>query len=469
MTTHVRDKANAATAPEIFSDRLIYALLMATIIAIGWLLFTQIHQFSASLDVLVSKEPSESFITISRIGASLVILLMLKEMVVALRAFGTLVEPVAPTAPFDRASAPLVSVIVPAFNEVASIETTLDSLASLDYPRLEIVVVDDGSHDGTLAAARRFADAETRVPITVLTQRNSGKWKALNEGIAASKGELILCVDADSAINRDALLHMVPHFADPSVGAVSGQVQVRNQVNLLTRLQALEYLVANGSARTAQSSNGCVLIVPGPIGLFRRSTLSEVSQTFFAEGGGRGTSSGAGPFSPHTFAEDFELSVMICALGGKIVYEPHAKSLTRAPELIGTLLNQRYRWLRGSMQVGDRYRSGQWDKLSSSRPMRWWMALVTIGDLYIVPLAGLLLLATIVWTLIIGDLRNVLLLWALVWAIHMCAAAMFIRSHGERMSLCLLSPVQTLYGTVLLTGVWTHAVIDHVTGRAMKW
>jgi cellulose synthase/poly-beta-1,6-N-acetylglucosamine synthase-like glycosyltransferase len=457
------DEAKAAT------DRLVYPALMAAIIALCIFLFAEITTFSASLDALAAKEPGESFITLSRLGASLVIVLLLKEVLVAMKGFGGLSQPAVDAPRLDLAEAPLVSVVVPAFNERTAIADTLQSISNIDYPRIEIVLVNDGSTDDTLAEAQRFAERTPNVNIKILSQPNAGKWAALNHGIRQSEGELILCVDADSNVATDALRYMVPHFSDPNVCAVSGQVQIRNQVNLLTGLQALEYLVANGSARTAQSSNGCVLIVPGPLGLFRRSALEQVSRTYFAEGGGNGTSEGTGPFSRHTFAEDFELSVMLCALGGRIVYEPKAVSRTRAPATTRALLNQRYRWLRGSMQVTSRYYSEAWGRRSTNIALRWWMALVSVGDLYVVPMAGLLLLATLVWTFIVGDLQSILVLWVLVWAIQACTAVMFIRSHGERMRLGLLAPLQGIYSAVLLTGVWTHAFLDHATSRPMKW
>lgn len=461
MTTVAASKARST--PVVVPPHLVNAVIMAAMIATFWLLFTHIHRFSASLDALVFVEPGEAFITASRIGASLVLLLILKEILVALRAFHTLVKPALPPAHLDPVNAPSVSVIVPAFNEAQTIRQTLKSLAALDYPKFDIVVVDDGSSDNTLAIAREFAETQSKVAIRVLTQPNRGKWKALNEGIRNSTGDLVLCIDADSSLSRDALRRMAPHFSDREVGAVSGQVQVRNQINLVTRLQALEYLVANGSARTAQSGSGSVLIVPGPIGLFRRATLDKINEMYFAE------SSGEGPFSPHTFAEDFELSVMICAMGAKVVYEPEAKAFTRAPETLGTLLNQRYRWLRGSMQVGRRYRDGNWPKQKERPATRWWMTITTIGDLYVVPVASLLLLASIVWTLMIGDVKDVFLLWMMVWVFHALAALLFVRVHGENPMLCLLSPLQTIYGSILVTGVWTHAVIDHLFGRSMRW
>lgn len=458
----------SSKAPSRESERVFYCLLMASVVAAFYLLFHQIALFSASLDAITANIPSDAFIAGSRVGAAIVILLLAKDLFVTLIAFPHLAAlshglPEPRTTPY-----PLVSVIVPAYNESAAIEDTLASLTAIDYPALEVIVVDDGSTDDTLAKSRRVAAQCKHVPVRVFTQANCGKWSALNKGIRQASGAFVLCVDGDSMIKADALKFMVPHFDEPSVGAVSGQVQVRNQVNLITRLQAYEYIVANGGPRMAQSDSGCVLIVPGPVGLFRRSTLDEVSN-HFAEAAAREDGSPEGPFSPHTYAEDFELSVLISATGQRVVYEPRAIALTNVPEHTSSLLSQRYRWLRGAMQVGSRYRREQWGEKSGNRPFRAWMNVVTLGDLYLLPLAGLLLLGTMLWALMRGNGTDFLHLWAIVWTIQMLTALMFLRSHNERLSLAFLAPLQGIYSVVLIAGVWLHAVTDQMASRPMRW
>ena len=167
-----------------------------------------------------------------------------------------------------------------------------------------------------------------------------------------AKGELVLCVDADSRLDPDALRHVVRTLlANEDAGCVAGQVRVRNRDGILTMLQALEYLNCNGSTRMAQSGQGSVLVVPGPIGLFRASVLQDVWDRFGHKHSDEKEGRLSGPYEDDTFAEDFDLSVAILALGGRIVYERHAVSNTKAPESIPGLLNQRYRWARGSLQV----------------------------------------------------------------------------------------------------------------------
>jgi len=229
---------------------------------------------------------------------------------------------------------PLVSIIVPAFNEAKVIASAMRSLAGLDYPRIELVVVDDGSTDGTYRRALVEAAGLPGIAVRVVTQHNQGKARALNRGIAEARGELVLCVDGDSVLAPQSLRRAVRHFADPHVGAVAGNVKVVNRVNLLTWLQALEYVEGLNMVRRAQAFFGLVNIVPGPLGLFRREAIRSV-----------------GGYPADTYAEDCDLTLSLLERGWRLAYEPDAVSLTEAPEQLGPLFKQRYRWTRGMIQA----------------------------------------------------------------------------------------------------------------------
>ena len=112
--------------------------------------------------------------------------------------------------------------------------------------------------------------------VRVFTKPNGGKWSAHNYGLQHASGTLILCIDADSRIEAGALKLMVRHMRDKRVGAVSGQIRVRNRKSLLGLFQAFEYVLANGALRLSQGATGTVMVVPGPIGLFRREALDRV-------------------------------------------------------------------------------------------------------------------------------------------------------------------------------------------------
>lgn len=242
---------------------------------------------------------------------------------------------------WDERSAPFVSIIVPAFNEEKVIGEAVRSHLDMDYPALEVVVVDDGSADRTAEMAREVAEKERPGRIQVHKVPNAGKGNALNYGIQKAKGDLLLCVDADSRLDPDSLRYAVRHMKDPKVGAVAGNVKVLNRHKIITKLQALEYIVGQNLMRRILGLFGIVGIVPGPFGLFRRQALEEV-----------------GYYTDDTFAEDCDLSLRLLAGGWRIVDEINAVVRTEAPEKLLPFIKQRYRWTRGVLQSLRKHKRG---------------------------------------------------------------------------------------------------------------
>lgn len=240
-----------------------------------------------------------------------------------------------PPLPADGSEPPLVSVLLPAYNEAAVIEASLRSLVALRYPRLEIIVIDDGSQDDTAERARQVA-AESRLPVRVISQANTGKAGALNTGFIHASGAYVLVVDADSRVEPDSLQYGLRHFADPRVGAVGGFVGIANSRPLLCQFQALEYLISINFVRRALSALGLVTVVPGPIGLFRREAILQVGG--YREGG-------------VTFAEDADITLRLLAAGWRVTGDRSMVAYTEAPEDVYALLRQRYRWRRGIYQA----------------------------------------------------------------------------------------------------------------------
>jgi cellulose synthase/poly-beta-1,6-N-acetylglucosamine synthase-like glycosyltransferase len=231
---------------------------------------------------------------------------------------------------------PLISIIVPCFNEETVITNSLKSLVQIDYPSYEIIVIDDGSTDRTSEFVQKYIDQNESEPIQLITKENGGKAESLNFGIAKAHGEFLLFVDADSQIDKNSLKEgIIYHLNDSSIAAVAGAVKVRNTNSLITMYQELEYGV--GDIQKAFMSNfGKVNIVPGPIGLFRRDALLEV---------------GGYELIDKTFAEDTELTLRLIKKGWKIVFEPKMVSHTEAPNKWSCLFRQRYRWTRGIHQA----------------------------------------------------------------------------------------------------------------------
>ncbi|NHJ39258.1 MAG: glycosyltransferase family 2 protein, partial [Asgard group archaeon] len=231
---------------------------------------------------------------------------------------------------------PLVSLIVPAFNEAKVIEKTINSLLQLSYTTKEIVIVDDGSTDNTLKIAKKIA---RKAPIKVISKPNGGKWSALNKGIVKAKGEIIVCIDADTILVKNAVEQLIPYFTDKEIAAVSGNIKVGNRGKIITKLQAFEYVMDINLLRRSESTLGKITVVPGPLGAFRKSVLKEV-----------------GMYSGDTFAEDADLTMTILNAGYKIKYEKKALGYTETPTTLLDLGKQRYRWYRGQIQVMKKHR-----------------------------------------------------------------------------------------------------------------
>ena len=226
---------------------------------------------------------------------------------------------------------PLVSIVVPAYNEEVNAVKTVHALLKTSYRNVELVFVDDGSGDRTYAMVKGAFVADPRV--TIVTKPNGGKASALNCGIERAAGEYVLCVDADTNLDFDAIGIMMKYFADPSVGAVAGNVKVGNETSILTRWQAVEYITSQNFDRRAFDLLNCIAIVPGAIGAFRKDAILKV-----------------GGFTDDTLAEDCDLTIRLLRAGFGVRYASTAIARTEAPETIRMFLRQRFRWSFGIMQ-----------------------------------------------------------------------------------------------------------------------
>ncbi|MBP8918337.1 MAG: glycosyltransferase family 2 protein, partial [Micropruina sp.] len=169
------------------------------------------------------------------------------------------------------ASPPSVSVIVPAYNEGVVLENCLRSIVASDYPDVEVICVDDGSSDNTYDLMRQLA---AELPgVTAMRQQNAGKGAALNRGIKASRGEVLLLVDADGVFARDTITEMVRGFDDDLIGAVCGDDRPVNLDRVQTRFLALISHVGTGLMRRALHMLGALPVVSGNSGAFRRDVL----------------------------------------------------------------------------------------------------------------------------------------------------------------------------------------------------
>lgn len=230
---------------------------------------------------------------------------------------------------------PLVSIIVPAYNEEVDAVSSLENLLRQDYPNFDIIFVDDGSRDHTYE--RVYEAFKDNPKMRLLTKENGGKASALNYGIAHTVADYIVCIDADTKLRPDAVSIMMRHFfadREGKVGAVAGNVKVGNQCNLLTRWQAIEYTTSQNFDRLAYSAINAITVVPGAIGAFRKRAIED-----------------AGGLTTDTLAEDCDLTIRILRAGYVIENENRAVALTEAPENLRQFVKQRTRWCFGIMQT----------------------------------------------------------------------------------------------------------------------
>jgi cellulose synthase/poly-beta-1,6-N-acetylglucosamine synthase-like glycosyltransferase/peptidoglycan/xylan/chitin deacetylase (PgdA/CDA1 family) len=230
----------------------------------------------------------------------------------------------------DATFAPPVSIVVPAFNEAVGIGRAVRSLAASDYPELEIIVVDDGSTDGTGEVVERLGLERVRL----VRQTNAGKPAALNSGVMAARHDLIVTVDGDTVFEPETVRALVQPFRDPDVGAVSGNTKVGNRGGLLGRWQHIEYVMGFNLDRRLYDVLRCMPTVPGAIGAFRREALVDI-----------------GGVSGATLAEDTDITIGIGRAGWRVAYAEEARAWTEAPASLSALWRQRYRWSFGTMQA----------------------------------------------------------------------------------------------------------------------
>ncbi|TSA87153.1 glycosyltransferase [Deinococcus detaillensis] len=370
--------------------------------------------------------------------------------------------------PDSDAPLPSVTVIVPAYNEAKVINASIASLLASDLPNLQIYMVDDGSTDGTFEAAQAVYGQHPRVTLRRIT--NGGKARALNYAIARVDTEVVLLLDADTQINKEAARLLARHFADPAVAAVAGNAKVGNRVNLLTRWQALEYITAQNLERRALAQLNAISVVPGAIGAWRREVLLSL-----------------GSFDHDTLAEDADLTMRALRAGYKVTYELGAVARTEAPDTLQGFLRQRDRWMFGTLQATWKQR-GVWKSgAAHSRSPSRGLGLFTLPNVMLFqvffPLVGALLdvsfAASLIWALLqlhyhpdggfslTGPALAFYLLFVLIDVL--AAALAFALEPEENWRLLpLLIPQRIIYRQ-LMSYVAIRAVLSAAAGQQRGW
>ncbi len=232
---------------------------------------------------------------------------------------------------------PTVSIIVPCFNEEKTLAATMRSLFALDYPRekLSIVIVDDGSTDGTLKVAESFCGHEQ---VSIISKKNGGKYTALNLAIERCTSELVGCLDADSLAAPDALLEIVKKFEeDQEVMAVMPSIRVYNPKNPLELMQAVEYTFGIFYKKMFDTLSA-ISVLPGPLSIYRRSSFETT-----------------GMFRHAHNTEDMEMAFRMHAHHLKIANAHTAIAYTHVPRTLRALVKQRTRWSQGFLDNSKDY------------------------------------------------------------------------------------------------------------------
>jgi cellulose synthase/poly-beta-1,6-N-acetylglucosamine synthase-like glycosyltransferase len=235
---------------------------------------------------------------------------------------------------------PSISLITPAYNEEKSLAETIKALLNVDYPKekKEILLVNDGSTDKTLAIMKKFAKKYKEIKI--LDKANSGKADSLNQAIKMAKGELIAVIDADSYPAKDSLLKMVGYFEeDEKMAAVTSKVLVRNKKKFIEKFQDVDYRVIAWSRKILDYID-CVYVTNGPLSVYRKSIVKKV-----------------GGFDTKIITEDIELTWNLMSKGYKTKMSYSAIAYTSVPSSINSWIKQRIRWNIGGLQTLKKYRS----------------------------------------------------------------------------------------------------------------
>jgi cellulose synthase/poly-beta-1,6-N-acetylglucosamine synthase-like glycosyltransferase/peptidoglycan/xylan/chitin deacetylase (PgdA/CDA1 family) len=340
-----------------------------------------------------------------------------------------------------------VSVIVPAYNESQGIAAAVRSLAAGEYPDIEVIVVDDGSTDGTADIVEALGLPNVRV----VRVPNGGKPSALDTGVALARHEIVVMVDGDTVFEPDTIRRLVQPFAEASVGAVAGNVKVGNRGTVVARWQHIEYVIGLNLDRRLYETLQCVPTVPGAIGAFRRAALREV-----------------GGVSGETLAEDTDLTMTLSRAGWRVACEARAVAWTEAPAKLSQLWAQRYRWSYGTMQALWKHRRAIVDTGASGRfgrralPM---LALFTVALPLFAPLIDLLA----VYGLVFQGTVETAVAWLAMLGVQFLTAVVAFRLDREPLRPLWALPLQQFVYRQLIYLVVIQSIVTALTGARLRW
>ncbi len=347
-----------------------------------------------------------------------------------------------------RGFKPLISIVISAYNEETVLTNTVRSLLSSYYRNFEIIIVNDGSKDDTGKVAATLARRHKSV--RAFSKTNGGKSSGLNYGIKRAKGDIIIGIDADTIFPPSTVGRLIRHFSDPEVGAVAGNVKVGNVSNMVTRWQALDYIIGIHIERNAQAFLGAVMIVPGACGAWRREAVLA-----------------AGGYSHRTLAEDFDLTLSIQRLGYKVLQDNSACSYTEAPDNVQALSKQRFRWMYGNVQAYWKHR----DMIFRRR--HGWAGMFVLPSAifsFMLPVVFVpVLMFVALENILSGNAMSLLIFFFATIAIQAIMAIIGVIMARERFSLLWAIPMTRLMYSPMRTLLMYRTILNILRGVAVGW
>ncbi|MFE9443604.1 bifunctional polysaccharide deacetylase/glycosyltransferase family 2 protein [Streptomyces sp. NPDC006602] len=352
-----------------------------------------------------------------------------------------------PGAPWLREVTEPVTVLVPAYNEEAGIESTVRSLLASDYPRLQIIVVDDGSTDRTADLAEGIGDPR----VLVIRKPNGGKAAALNTGLQYASYDIVVMVDADTVFEPDAIHHLVQPLAHPAVGAVSGNTKVGNRRGLLAKWQHLEYCFGFNLDRRMFEVLECMTTVPGAIGAFRRDALMNV-----------------GGVSDDTLAEDTDLTMALWRAGWRVLYEESAVAWTEVPTSLRQLWRQRYRWCYGTIKAMWKHRGAVLEVGVAGRFGRRGLTYLALFQV-VLPLLAPVIDVFALYGVLFLDPLSAAAVWFAFLGVQLACAGYALKLDGERKRALWSMPFQLFVYRQLMYLVVIQSVVAALLGSRLTW
>jgi cellulose synthase/poly-beta-1,6-N-acetylglucosamine synthase-like glycosyltransferase/peptidoglycan/xylan/chitin deacetylase (PgdA/CDA1 family) len=356
-----------------------------------------------------------------------------------------------------------VSVIIPAYNEENVITNTVRGILSSTYRDLDVIVIDDGSKDKTFAVLTENFGKHPRVQL--ISVANGGKANALNTALTHARGEVVVALDADTQFESDTIARLVRWFSDAEIGAVAGNAKVGNRINMITRWQALEYIVAQNLERRALAALGTLTVIPGAVGAWRRSVLQEL-----------------GGFPADTLAEDQDLTIAVQRAGYEVKFDSSAIAWTEAPASVRGLAKQRFRWAFGTLQCLWKYRSmtfnPRYGTLGTIALPQVWVFQILLTAF--APLADLLLLWQLAWQGLAylehgaefqnTDLITVGIYYVVFVVVDLLAAIFgFLMEKRENWNLLWWLPLQRFGYRQIMYYVVVHSILTAIRGPSVGW